>query len=531
MPSSGYYLQIVEVCMTNGNHRKQLSAGDSLFLYLEREASPMTVAGAMEFEGDIRLAECIEFVNSKLPLIPRYTERVVFPALNSAYPAWEPDPHFDIRKHVREIRLREGTETDFKSAVSDILSTVLDRNQPLWDITLLRGMKGRTGLLARVHHCLVDGVAGVGLMKVLMDTSPSEQPLPRRKKSATSKGESQSDAAARLVQRLVTTYLGALQSMLQVEKEVLDVAEIISHAGRATLEQMVNVAPEIVMPADRLPFNKLCRGPQKFAWCAIPMKPVLAVKGRCDSTLNDVVLATMTLAIRKYAEMHKVRLKGRQLRIIIPVNIRGNGDVSELGNRISFAPVNIPMDIADPQELMEDVKLRMQHVKATHLAEYVGMAGMLITSLPIAIQARALPYAGLLPISLSNLICTNVPGPPVPLYFMGHKMLTWYPHVPIGGEMGLNTAVLTYNGTIYFGFTIDAYAAPDGAVMEQLVPEAFAELCRGCGVRAGAAPRAKQRVAARRTQARKVAMPKTKTPPATATEKEDQKPLAATTGR
>ncbi|HVZ18226.1 MAG TPA: WS/DGAT domain-containing protein, partial [Terriglobales bacterium] len=205
--------------------------------------------------------------------------------------------------------------------------------------------------------------------------------------------------------------------------------------------------------------------------------------------LNDVMLGIMTLATRKYAELHKVRLKDRLLRIMIPFNIRGNGDASELGNRISFAPVNIPMDIPDPRRLLEEVKVRTQYVKQTHLAEYVGMAGMLITSLPIPFQALALPYAGLLPISLSNYICTNVPGPQAPLYFMGHRMLTWYPHVPIGGEMGVNTAILTYNGAVYFGFTIDVAAAPDAELFEKLVPEAFAEFCKAFRIRATRANR------------------------------------------
>lgn len=451
----------------------------------------MTIAGAMEFEGIIRLADCIEFVNSKLPLIPRYTERVVFPPLNSGYPAWEPDPRFDLRKHIHEIKLRDGTEEEFKAAVSDILSTMLDRDRPLWDITLLHGMKdNHTGVLARVHHCLADGIAGVGLMNALMDTSPEVVPSPKRKHDPKPADDTR-DAGARLLQQLVTSYLGAIQGMLQVQKEVLSAAEILTHAGRSTLEQMLNVAPEIVMPAERLPFNKLCRGPQKFGWTSLPMKPLLAIKEMCDATLNDVALTVITMAFCKYAELHKVRLKDRLLRVIIPVNVRGNGDVSELGNRISFAPVNIPMDISDPRQLMDEVKLRMRHIKETHLAEYVGMAGMLITSLPIPFQALTLPYAGMLPISLSNLICTNVPGPQVPLYFMGHKMLTWYPHVPIGGEMGINTAILTYNGTAYLGFTIDMYAAPDGEVLEKLVPESFAELCQAYAVHAHAAPRAK----------------------------------------
>ena len=512
----------------NGNRRKQLSAGDSLFLYLEREASPMTVAGAMEFEGSIRLSDCIEFVNSKLPLIPRYTERVVFPPLNAGYPVWEPDPKFDVRNHIHEITLRQGTEQEFKAAVSDILSTMLERDRPLWDITLLHGMKGRTGVLARIHHCLADGVAGVGLMNVLMDTNP-EVPPPPRKQRAPKPMDDTRDSGAKLLQRLVISYLGAIQGILQVQKEVLSAAEILTHAGRSTLEQMLSVAPEIAMPAERLPFNKLCRGPQKFAWTSLPMPPLLAIKDRCDATLNDVALTIVTLAFRKYAEMHKVRLTDRLLRIIVPVNIRGNDDVSELGNRISFAPVNIPLDIADPRRLLEEVKLRMLHVKKTHLAEYVGMAGMLITSLPIPLQALALPYAGILPISLSNLICTNVPGPQVPLYFMGHKMLTWYPHVPIGGEMGVNTAILTYNGTAYLGFTIDMYAAPDAEVLEKLAPESFAELCKAFKVKPVSASRPK-RVAKKpreKAKARPVKMEaKAKTPE----KKEEENALAVGAG-
>ena len=478
---------------SNGNRKKTLSAGDSLFLYLEREASPMTIGAAMEFEGTMRLGDCLEFVRSKLPLIPRYTERVVFPPLNSGYPAWEPDPAFDIRNHVREIRLKHGTEDEFKAVVSDIFSTTLDRSHPLWDITLMQGLKGsRTSVLARVHHCLADGIAGVGLMSVLMDSKRVNVPLRTRPKQPVVT-EEQRDAGAKLIQQLVTSYLGALQSMLQVQREVLSAAEILAQAGRSTLEQMLSVAPEIVMPAERLPFNRLCRGPQKFAWTSLPMKPLLEIKAKCDCTLNDVMLGVMTLATRKYAELHRVRLANRLVRIIIPVNVRGAADEGELGNRISFAPVNLPLDITDPRRLLEQVKLRTQHIKQTHLAEYVGMAGMLITSLPIPLQALALPYAGLLPISLSNYICTNVPGPQSPLYFMGHKMLTWYPHVPIGGEMGVNTAILTYDGMAYFGFTIDVAAAPDAALFEKLVPQAFAEFCKAFRTRArAAANRARQ---------------------------------------
>jgi WS/DGAT/MGAT family acyltransferase len=478
--------------MANGSRKKHLSAGDTLFLFLERDWSPLSIASVMEFEGTLRLVDCLRFVASKLPLIPRYTERVVFPPLNTAYPSWEPDPTFDIRHHIHEISLQQGTEEELKSVASDILSVTLDRNHPLWDITLMHGLKGkRTGVLARVHHCLSDGIAGVGLMNVLMDSEPRTGVIKRSGRTARRpSSQPAQDAGAALLQKLVTSYLSALQTVLQVQKEVLTAAEVMAHAGRSAFEQMINLAPEIAMPADRLPFNRLCRGPQKFYWCSLPLAEMQTMRDAAGAKLNDVILAIMTAAFRRYAQQHKVKLEDRLLRVIIPVNIRGDEDVSDLGNRISFAPVNIPLDIEDPRELLDQVQLRTQHVKATHLAEYVGMAGMLITSLPLPLQAVALPYVPQLPISLCNTICTNVPGPQHPLYFMGHKMLTWYPYVPIGGEMGINCAILTYNGTAYFGFTTDTYAAPDAGLLERFVPEAFGEIRQALGL---ATPRRRSR--------------------------------------
>ena len=174
---------------------------------------------------------------------------------------------------------------------------------------------------------------------------------------------------------------------------------------------------------------------------------------------------------------------------MIPVNVRGNGEATELGNQISFVPVTVPLDIRDPLKLLAVVIERVEFLKRARAAELVGVLGGLLSTLPNAFWANIGPAASQLPLSLCNIICTNVPGPQIPLYFMGHKMLSWYPWVPIGGLMGINCAVLTYNGTAYFGFTGDVHAAPDLLRLEGFLRLSFAELRRAAG---GRAPRKKR---------------------------------------
>src|SRR5208283_4424147 len=160
----------------------RLSWGDTVFLHLEREGMPLNVACVCVFEGEVPFRDCIQFVESKLPLIPRYLKRIVSAPLGIGLPSWEYDPTFDIRNHVREVKLKYGTDVELKTLAGKILSTVLDREHPVWDMTLVRGLKGnRSALVFRLHHCLADGIAGVGIMNAVMDASPVAPRLPRRK--------------------------------------------------------------------------------------------------------------------------------------------------------------------------------------------------------------------------------------------------------------------------------------------------------------------------------------------------------------
>jgi diacylglycerol O-acyltransferase len=461
--------------MTESHQSNSFSWGDALFLYIERPGQPLSMACVSIFDGAIPLKACRDFVESQLPLIPRYRQHVVFPPFHLGLPSWELDPDFDIRNHIRQITLRRGTDEQLKTIASEIVSTSLDRHRPLWDLTLVRGLQGgRTGMVARIHHCLADGLAGVGIMNVLMNPSPLPQAPPRKKAAAPAAPPR--DAGAALLDTLMKSYFSAVKGALTLHSEALNIAHEALANPNGPLADLVKVMPELASPAERLPFNIVCQGPQRFAWTEVPMADIQAIRQRCGGTVNDVILTVVTAAIRRYAELRGTRVKGRSARIMIPVNIRGGDNVSELGNRISFLPVTLPLDIRDPQKLFAFVRERMEYLKRARAAEFVGFAGGLFATIPTALWAAIGPVASQLPLSLCNIICTNVPGPQVPLYLLGRKMLAWYPYVPIGGEMGVNCAILSYNGMAYFGFTCDVHAVPDPAHLEKFVDASFAEL-------------------------------------------------------
>lgn len=462
--------------MENQQRGDRLSWADTVFLHLEREGMPLNMASVFVLEGQIPFGTCLRFVESKLPLIPRYLKRVVSPPLGIGLPSWEYDPTFKIRNHVTEITLKHGSDAELKALAGRILSKVMDRQHPLWDLTLVHGLKdNRTGLIARLHHCLADGIAGVGIMNVLFDASPVAPPLPRKKLRLPI--PSRRDPLTSLVSGVVDSYSDVVKRVLSALEDMLSMAEqVTANGGNLPTDQFSRLLPEITAFTERLRFNVPYRGPQKFTWADVPLAEVKTIGHNCNASVNDVILALMTATIRRYSEFHHDRVKGRLLRMMVPVNLRGSESPGELGNRISLVPVTIPLDIRDPRKLLAAAHERTTFLKRVHAAEIVSLAGGLIGFFPTSVQALAGPLASQLPITPFNLVCTNVPGPQFPLYLLGHEMLRWYPYVPVGGEMAVNCAILSYNGTVYFGFSGDVHAAPDLGRLETFLEQSFAEL-------------------------------------------------------
>lgn len=461
--------------MTNGHSGDRLSWGDALFLYLERAGMPLNIASVSILDGHIALEEFTRFIESKLPLLPRYYQRVVVPPLNIGLPVWEYDPNFNVRNHVTEAKLHRGTEGELKALAGRIFSNVMDRRRPLWDFTLVNGLRGnRSALITRVHHCLADGIAGVSVMNLLLD--PSAVPRPVRKRKPPRPRQRQNDPWTQFLDGFLSSYSNLLGRALSAYSDVSSIIARVASGDRWPSGKVANLLPELTAPTERLFFNVTYQGPQRFAFAKIPIADIKAIRQRCGATFNDVVLAMMTSTIARYCQLHGDKVKGRSLRMMVPVNVRGGDSPDELGNRILLLPVSVPLGIQNPKRLLAAAHERMEFLKSAHIAEFFGLAGGMVGAVPATLQALVGPVASLLPITPFNLVCTNIRGPEAPLYLLGHQMLDWYPYVPVGGEMALNCAILSYNGFAYFGFSGDVHAAPDLRRLEALLKQSFAEL-------------------------------------------------------
>ncbi|MFZ0707836.1 MAG: wax ester/triacylglycerol synthase family O-acyltransferase [Candidatus Korobacteraceae bacterium] len=470
----------------------RLSWGDTIFLNLEREGMPMNVASVFIFEGELAFKEFFRFIDSKLPLVPRYFKRVVQPPFGLGLPTWEFDPDFDLRRHVREVTLKHGSETELKALASKLFSKLMDRQHPLWDMTLVPRLKGgRTAVVIRLHHCLTDGVAGVGMMNAFFNPDAQAATAPPLNITEVPRP---SDALASLTTGLVETYSDFMQRILSGLNDALTIVQratatatanggAAAKGGSIPPEEFSLLLPEITALTERMRFNVVCHGPQKFAWTEVSLPEVKAIKSKFGTSVNDVILAVVTATFRRYLEAHGDNVDGRLLRMMVPVNTRSNGGDDELGNNISLIPVTVPLEIRDARKLLEAVHRRSEFLKRAHAAELVGLTGGLVGLFPNGLQAIAGPILSQLPITPFNLVCTNVPGPQFPLYLLGHKMLRWYPYVPIGGEMAVNCAILSYDGMMYFGFSGNVHAAPDLRRLEVFVKESFAELREAAGIK------------------------------------------------
>jgi WS/DGAT/MGAT family acyltransferase len=437
---------------------------------------PLNMASVFVFEGAISADSYKRFIESRLPLIPRFLKRVVPPPFNLGLGTWDYDPSFELRNHVHEATLTHGTEAELKALAGNIFSKTMDRQHPLWDLTLVHGLKGnRTAIIARIHHCLADGIAGVGIINLLADPIPEVRRLTRRKERL--RVPSPQNRHYTLGDGAIDAYAQFMDRLFSVWADLLNLAErTVLNGGAPASKELSQFLPEITAPTKRLRFNQIYRGPQKFAWAEIPLADVKMIKQACGTSVNDVLLALVTATMRRYSEFHGDQVKGRTLRMMIPVNVRGDGASGSLGNHISLVPVTVPLGVRDPKKLLDGVHARTEFLKRAHAPELVAFAGGLAGVLPNPVQLFIGQRISRVPFTPFNMVCTNVPGPQTPLYVLGHKMLRWYPYVPIGGELAVNCAILSYDGAVYFGFSGDAHIAPDLARLEKFLKLSFTEL-------------------------------------------------------
>jgi diacylglycerol O-acyltransferase len=466
------------------NHR--LGPEDNSFLVYDTDTTPMNIGAIAVFEGDVPLDGFIENISSKIHLLPRYRQIVVPAPLGIGRPTWEEDVRFDVRRHVFEVELEPpGTMEQLFAESARIHESRLDRKKPLWEIYLARGMEGgNTGMIAKVHHCLVDGVGSISLLLIVLDPSPDAQPT-----TATAEEYSPHDVPPpleRMSDAVFDTVAEGFNTVIDAEERLLDVA---TGAGGDWLRMMGaslrTALPYFLFPAKKTPFNRPFSGERSIMGLAADLEEVNRIRKVTGGTVNDVALSVLGGALARYLESHGEDVDNRIVRIFTPVNVRHTDEKDKLGNRFSMLLVEVPVGVRDPINRLQLISERTAQLKKEHVSEGVERISNAVFAMPAPLS-KAMIDAGALPLDqMGNMVCTNVPGPRFPLYSIGHKMLSMYPIVPIAWEMGIGCAILSYNGTIHLALNADAGAAPDARLLSDYLVETYVELREAAGVEPG----------------------------------------------
>ena len=473
----------------------RLSALDAAFYYLERTGQLLHVAGVYTVEGALDFERLRTDLAARLPLIPRYTERVVPVPLGLAHPTWEPDPDFDVRNHVMRHTLRApGDRGQLVNLVSRLFARPLARDRPLWELHQIDGWEGgRSVLFAKVHHCMIDGVSGVELLGVLFDTAPNPTPVsvpePAHDVRALPSSSVQLARALRDGARAGVESVRALAELVRRPRRGLGE---LARSGEALAE----LARIVVSGVPETPFNGHVSGLRRVVWTTFALNEVKAVKNRLGGTVNDVVLSTISAALRAYLERRGMNPDRVELRAMLPVNVRRPEERMQLGNRVSMLVAPLPVGIFDPLERLRQVRTATARLKESGQASRMTRLVGLMDFLPAAVQ-RPLGWLQIQAAPV-NTICTNVPGPPVSLYVQGMRLETLVPIVPVAQGVGLAFAILSYADTLTIGVTFDPALVADGDGIADLLDTGFSELRTLAGVDREAPRRERVRPALRR---------------------------------
>jgi diacylglycerol O-acyltransferase / wax synthase len=465
------------------NHR--LSTIDSAFLYLEKPESPLHIGGTSIFDGQISFDEVVEHIGDRLHLVPRYLQKVVPDPFNLGHPTWETAKDFDISQHIFHIKDKKKiSQNDLMAHAGKVLTGVMNRQKPLWEIHIVNNIEGnRSAMISKIHHCMVDGISGVDLMKILFDISPKSSPPPPKPEPKNS--EKPKDASQVFINSLLGSVQEGMNRFVELQQGLLQLTQTFAQNPQmiAAIPLMAENLPAATTPAPVLPFNKQCGGERKLAWTEFSFAEARAIRGNLNGSVNDVVLTILVMAISRYTEMHGDEIKGKIVRFMMPVSLRQKEQRGALGNLISILPVEIPLDIKNPLKLFKQVNHKTGLMKATQMASGLGMLGAMYGMMPAPVQS-ALGAIANLPFPVFNTVATNVPGPQVPMYMNGKRMIAQYPFVPIGYNLGMGTAIFSYDGKLFFGIGSDTQAMDDVEKFREILDECYAELREMAGVEA-----------------------------------------------
>jgi diacylglycerol O-acyltransferase len=454
---------------------RRLTPLDASFLYFETPAMPTHVGSINVYDGRIARDELIEVMAERLRLLPRYRQKVVFPPFGAAHPTWEDDPDFEIRNHIEEITLPAPGDDQVLSDVGGrLFAPRLPRDRPLWKLVLIQGRAdGNAAIAQMIHHAMVDGVSSVDLMMVMHDLRPDAAPVTA---PAPSWQPAPMPDPLSLLQDAVRDSLAeAAERWTDDNFRLLRPQETAARAQRITNAMMASL-PTLLQPAPRMPFNGPISDERSFAWASFSFTEVRAIRATLGGTVNDVVLAIVAGAISRYLRHHGHRNEGLELRSMCPVSMRPPEGRGRLGNQVSIMIAPLYVGLGDPVE-----RLRAEHAAMERLKEQDQAGGFYAMNdqangVPAFVQA----FMGQFEVrdqALFNTVTTNVPGPQIPLYLAGHKLLAILPvNNMLAPGCGLFHCILSYNQALTIGANVDPRLVPDAWFYADCLKASFNEL-------------------------------------------------------
>jgi diacylglycerol O-acyltransferase / wax synthase len=455
--------------METDTHLEELSALDAFFLYAEREEAPLHIGAVYLFEGGSQVAGgrgaqgIAETLEARLHLVPRYRQRVRFRPLNLGHPVWVDDPDFDLGYHVRRAALpRPGDEAALRQYAARVLARRLDVRKPLWELYVVEGLAdGRVAVIHKVHHAMVDGISSVDIGTLLFDLQPepwTPPPVePWRPRPAPGAWELARGTVDDLRARVPASPLALGARLPGLVRAAAAEAMASPWAGAASL------AFSMVRPGRRLSFNHLVGPNRRIHHLTIPLRAVKRVKDAFGGTVNDVLLAIVAEGVRGWM-LEREEPVPEALRVFCPVSVRDEQQRYELGNLVSGMIVELPLGPMPPATRLAristatgDLKRTRQAVAARSLTTLAGWAPATLHALGSRLASQ--PRFGLQ--SAVHLVVTNVPGPQVPFYTGGARMVEVWPLIPVYHTLGLSMALVSYDGTVHVGLTADRELVPD----------------------------------------------------------------------
>jgi diacylglycerol O-acyltransferase len=472
---------VEEKAMAENRFGHRLSLQDSAFVFFEREEAPLHLGSLGIYEGRIPFQRLVDHLGARIPLIPRYRQRLMFVPFNVDLPTWEDDPNFDILDHIHRVSLpAPGNDDQLARLAGELFSHPLSRTKPLWEIYLIEDLAGdRTGLLAKVHHCMIDGVSGIELLMVVLDISPEPSPPPQREEPPYAPSAI-AGADTRLADALFHRVDQAVQTLADFQQALLNPRRRLRRT-RHTVEDLQQLAPLFTQSVPKTPFNAPLSGRRSIAWSEMPFAEIRGIRGALGGTVNDVALTIVSGALQRYLQLHGQPTEGLELRVMTPVNIRREDEKGKLGNRISAMFVPLPVGISDPVERARTVREHVEALKQANQARAVDTFFQMleVAPAPLVAMTGGGPWVNN---TMLNLVCTNVPGPMIPLYCVGHRLLSHYPLVPIAWELGIAVGITSYDQKLYFTFMADTKVVPDVQRLKEFLDQSFVELRKAAAV-------------------------------------------------